>query len=432
MRVLFATAPFRSHLYVEVPLAWALRTAGHEVCIAGAPDLADDIAATGITAISVGEAVSISERMAAAEPPEAATQGGPVRPKSVQSDYARDDPHGELAASSAGWRGLFNPDSAFDDMVRFARAWQPDLVISDTFVFTGSVTARACGAAHARILFGADGLEQLRAACRAQPNGGSDPLRDWLEPIFERFGCGFDEEMVVGQWTIFPMPSWIWRPTGPHYLQVRHVPFNGPSTIPQWLHEAPTRRRVCVTLGLSHREGNFGVVASTADIFEAVADLDIEVVATLDAKQLESVTSVPDNVRAVDFVPLNALLPTCSAIVHSGGAGTFASAIEHAVPQVIVPNVYWSEKWWGPVAMASGLEERGAGVYAADADQLTADGLRRDLVRVLDDPSFQRNAVRLRTEMIAMPSPNDIVPALERLTADHRRINPLSANHRRP
>ncbi|MFJ6235384.1 activator-dependent family glycosyltransferase [Streptomyces griseus] len=442
MRILFVAAPFRSHLYVQTPLAWALRTAGHDVRIAASPDLADDIAHSGLTGVTIGPLVSLSAHMAASAPapddapaapapPESATAAGPVPPraKSHQSQYPLGDPVAEMASNVRGWRGMFNPDEAFHDLVRFARLWRPDLIVSDTFTFTGSVAARVTGAAHARILFGADGLGQLRKACHefwahwrddpAAPPPPADPLREWLEPILRGYGQEFDEDAVLGQWTLFPMPPWIHRPAGVSYIPLRHVPFNGPSTTPPWAYEPPTRRRVCITLGLAHREGGFGHSASTRDLLDAVADLDIEVVATFTQDQLEPGQRIPDNVRVADFVPLNVLLPTCSALVHSGGAGAFAAALEHGVPQLIVPTMYWSEKWWGPVAMANGLEERGAGVYVADADQLTAKELRDHLVRVLDEAEFTENAARLRTEMIAMPSPNDIVPVLEKLTAEH-------------
>ncbi|MEU8194199.1 activator-dependent family glycosyltransferase [Microbispora amethystogenes] len=423
MRVLFATAPFRSHLFVQAPLAWALRTAGHDVRVAAQPDMADDIMRCGLTAVPVGRGVDLNTQMSAAEPqenPADPRNPGPGLP--VQTDYARDDPLAELGAHVGGCRALFNPEAVIEELVEFARDWEPDLVVWDTFAFAGVVAARACGAAHARMLFGADGLGQLRAACRPiwdgqPPQARTDPLREWLEPVLARYGCAFDEETALGQWTIFPMPTWVWRPPGIHYLPMRHMAFNGPSSVPKWLHRPPARPRVCVTLGLSHRERNFGVVASAADLFAAVDGLDVEVIAALDATQLRSVTHVPDNVRVHDFVPLNVLLPTCSAIVHSGGAGTFASALEHGVPQLIVPNIYWAEKWWGPVLMANGLEDQGAGVYVADADHLTADTLRDRLVRVLEDPSFAGNAERLRRETLGMPTPNDVVPILERLTA---------------
>jgi hypothetical protein len=46
--------------------------------------------------------------------------------------------------------------------------------------------------------------------------------------------------------------------------------------------------------------------------------------------------------------------------------------------------------------------------------------LRKQLLRVLEDPSFARNAELLRIEWAGRPSPNEIVPLLETLTAEHR------------
>jgi hypothetical protein len=39
---------------------------------------------------------------------------------------------------------------------------------------------------------------------------------------------------------------------------------------------------------------------------------------------------------------------------------------------------------------------------------------------VLEDPSFTEAAQRLRAEVLAQPTPNDIVSLLEKLTAEHR------------
>jgi UDP:flavonoid glycosyltransferase YjiC (YdhE family) len=154
-------------------------------------------------------------------------------------------------------------------------------------------------------------------------------------------------------------------------------------------------------------------------MFDAVADLDVEVIATLDARQLGG-SALPDNVRAVDFVPLNALLPSCAALVHEGGTGAFASALENGVPQILVPNDFKVEKWGGPLAMGLGVESQGAGIYAGNSGTLTPDGLRHALKLVLDDPSYAENAARLRAEIKAMPTPADVVPVLEKLTAEYR------------
>lgn len=430
MRVLFLTCPNKTHLYAMAPLAWALQTAGHQVRVASQLDpaefTAEDIARTGLTGVSIGEEVNLGAMVAegAGDPPpepEPAVIDGPFeqRRKSVQSDYLDVDPHAELDLLARFHFRFFNPDSVIDDAVRYARSWQPDLVIWDgmTMAFAGPIAALASGAAHARFVFGTDALVQLRGADTAQGSTG-DPIREVMQPILDRFGLAFDEEMVLGQWSINTMPSWVWQPPDVDYLTMRAVPFNGPALLPQWLQEAPDRKRVCITLGLAYRELNAG--PSAMDLLEAIADLDIEVVVTIGAEQLAELPRVPDNVRAVEFVPMTALLPTCSAIVHHGGHGTFISAVEHGVPQLVVPGKFGHDKWWGPVAMANGLEEQGAGVYVSDPGRLTAAGLRESLLQVLKDEDYGANAARLAAQSAQAPSPNDVVPAIELLTAQHR------------
>lgn len=53
--------PVKAHVYPHVPLAWALRAAGHEVCVVSQPDLVDEIAETGLTVVPVGEALNLGE-----------------------------------------------------------------------------------------------------------------------------------------------------------------------------------------------------------------------------------------------------------------------------------------------------------------------------------------------------------------------------------
>ena len=423
MRILFLTVANRSDLYVATPLAWALRNAGHEVCVVSQPDLADVITPTGLLGVGVGEPpeVQITTQMNEAEPePAPARPVGGRNPR--QSEYAADDPAAEYASLVDNLFPVMSPETVFEDLVTFARQWKPDLVIWDMLTYAGPIAARACGAAHARLVLATDGVGQLRAALRPGWNGShGDPLRTWLQPKLDRLGQEFAEDVAVGQWTIDPMPAWTFHPEGVDFEPVRHVPFNGPALTPRWVFTPPARPRVCITLGNSHRDAG-RVEASAAELVEAVAELDVEVVATLSAEQLSALPRVPDNVRAVDFVPLNMLLPSCSVLVHHGGAGTFAAAVEHGVPQLFVPSTWWSEKWYGPVAMANGVEDGGAGAYVADSDRVTADSLRTALAAVLADPSFAANAEQIRKETLETPTPNQLVEILEARTAAHRGV----------
>lgn len=54
MRVLLVPLAASPHFFVQVPLVWALRAAGHEVRVASQPDLMDTVTAAGLPATPVG------------------------------------------------------------------------------------------------------------------------------------------------------------------------------------------------------------------------------------------------------------------------------------------------------------------------------------------------------------------------------------------
>ncbi|WP_037671815.1 activator-dependent family glycosyltransferase [Streptomyces griseus] len=419
MRVLFTTFAAKSHMYAQVPLAWALHTAGHEVRVASQPDLAEDITRTGLTAVPVGAPLLLEERMsedAAGVMEEPETDPSEIRPEVLTWDYMLSM---FTTMTPFVYQGA-SDDAMVDDLVSYARWWRPDLVIWDTMTFAGPVAARASGAAQARLLFGLDLVGHMRQTYRRLLESRpaplrEDPLAEWLGWSLDRYGSSYDEEVAVGQFTIDSVPPSLRLPVQLPYVNVRFTPYNGAATIPDWLRADPGRPRVCISLGLGHREIIGDDRAPIAHLLDAVSGLDIEVVATLDEGQRTSLPEIPENVRVVDFVPLDALLPTCSAIIHHGGAGTFGTALVHGVPQIIFPDMIWDT-----VHKARRLDALGAGVHVPDGTALTTELLRGHLRRVLDDPAVARNAARLRAEALGSPSPNSIVPVLERLTAQHR------------
>ncbi|MFJ7912979.1 activator-dependent family glycosyltransferase [Kitasatospora sp. NPDC096204] len=431
MRVLFVTVAAKAHFHVQVPLAWALRAAGHEVRVASQPDLLDTIVAAGLPATAVGPPLAQEESVAelrrrqerAAErltdPPDAQElmRMTEDRPEHLTPDFL----DGLFTVMTSAIFQNFSAEETVDDLVTLARRWRPDLVVWDTLLMGGAVAARAAGAAHARLLYGLDLVGTMRQRHResltARPGElREDPLAEWLDWTAARYGGGFSEDLVTGQWTLDPAPAALRTPTDLPWVPVRHIPYNGRAVLPPWLLEPPRRPRVCLTLGISFREVMGGERTSVPVLLEALAELDAEVVATLDTAQLAEAGPLPDNVRAVDFVPLDALLPSCSAIVHQGGFGTAQNALVHGVPQVVVPNDLWDLR-----PRAELIEWSGAGVRWSGTGPLTPAELHGLVTRVLDDPSFARGAVRLRDEIGAMPSPADLVPVLEGLTHRHRR-----------
>ncbi|MFI1169761.1 activator-dependent family glycosyltransferase [Streptomyces sp. NPDC020801] len=418
MRVLFTSFAMDAHFSGCVPLAWALRTAGHEVRVASQPALTESITRAGLTAVPVGadHAHDVVLRQAGAE----------IFALHQNRDYLenRHDKldfgflKGHMTVMSALFYSQINNDSMVDDLVGFARQWRPDLVVWEPFTFAGAVAARACGAAHARILSFPDMFLGARRFYLEQSRQGraenqDDVLAEWLDWTLGRFGCRFDEEVVTGQWTIDQMPSGVRLELGQPTVAMRYVPYNGmvPTVVPDWLRVRPDRPRVCVTLGMTARRVAFPHAVAVEDVFAAVEQLDIEVVATLSAEERALVAKVPDNIRIVEHVPLDALLPTCAAIVHHGGAGTWATAAALGVPQLAMG---WM---WDHLYRARRLEELGAGLHLPSTE-LSPGGLRSRLVRLLRDPSFRENAGHLRRRIESDPTPHDVVAVLQKLTAE--------------
>jgi glycosyltransferase (activator-dependent family) len=423
MRVLLAIMPSPTHLHPYVPLAWALQGAGHDVRVASYPDMTGTITDAGLLAVGLGDPVDLG----------AAVQGcaADVRLDHIVDPLATGSADPELwklirlylmspfwlhyaAEPAEGTRPIV------DDLVDFVRSWQPDLVVWDPMFFPAAVAARAVGAAHVRMLWGPDYFAWTRQAYRralADPNSAvdTDLMSELMMPTLARFGLEFDEELLIGAHTVDPMPASMRLPVDIPYLPVRRVPFTGVGTLPDWLREPAKRQRVCLSLGVStrqHFDKNRGL--PMADLLDMVADLDVELVATLNADQLASVTTVPDNVRLIDYVPLNLLLPTCSAIIHHGGGGTFAAAAAHRVPQLVTARTSGQS-----ADVARFVEERGAGLVGPDIDspRFSADLVKEKLVRILAERSFRAGAAALHAEMAAMPSPHDLVPRLEELAA---------------
>ncbi|PYC63468.1 glycosyl transferase family 28 [Micromonospora arborensis] len=431
MRVLFTVFAAKPHFYNMVPLAWAFRAAGHEVCVASQPDLADVITATGLTAVPVGDELEMANAFQS-DPDSGGSAGG--------APWQRLTGLSELDPERLTWNyvlGVFTigcsmeyeylgSQQVVDDLVEFARDWQPDLVIWDALTFAGGIAAHVTGAAHARLLFGQDYvfrmLEDYRTLLGAEPpERRDDPIADWLAGRLARYDTEFrpelTRELMTGQWTIDPTPDWMRLPLDLTYLPLRYLSFNGPSTIPTWVHEPPSRPRVCLSLGVSGRElfggdqVSTGDLTTVSDLLDALADFDIELIATLNAEQLASVRTLPDNVRAVDFVPLNELLPSCAAVIHHGGFGTTGNVLTHGVPGIVIPA-----PWWDAARLAALLERRGAGFLLPHAE-LSRANLRDRLGRLLAEPAHTRSAHEVRDELHAAPGPHDVVRELTALTA---------------
>ncbi|QFU89740.1 activator-dependent family glycosyltransferase [Amycolatopsis sp. YIM 10] len=428
MRILFATYPEKTHFLAMVPLAWALRAAGHEVRVASQPRLVDTITRAGLTAVPVGtdhgmDAVTkrfLAPEFAARHPAlYAKVRWGRLPPFDLPEDPARltwEALRDGQKEAVPGYRMANEPMVA--DLVAFARAWRPDLVFWEPVTYAAAIAARACGAAHARVLWSLDFFGRMRRHFlrlrRTRPeHDREDALGTWLAGLAGRYGVEFTEELLTGQFTVEQFPASLRMEVGLHSVPMRYVPYPGPAVIPGWLRHPPARPRVALTLGLSSAERFGGYSVSVRELLDGLAELDVEVVATVAESEQHKLTAVPPNARIVPFVPLPALLPTCSLVIHHAGFGTLCTTMLNAVPQLAIPEQ--------EDALVSTLrvERRGAAVVR-HVTELTGDFVREQARRLLAEPSFGAAAARLADEMLAMPTPAETVPELEKLAREHR------------
>lgn len=418
MRVLFASYAEKTHFLPMVPLAWALRAAGHDVRVASQPELAEVITGAGLTAVPVGRDHQLwrvvgrilTPRVAAASPElYRRTRAGqsppfdlPTDPAGVTADYLR-----QADAETAGVARMVN-GTMIDDLVAYAREWRPDLVVWEPGTYAGAIAAEAVGATHVRFLWGPDHYAVLRGHVLAHPDASAPGgLTDWLDGTAQRFGVSFDECLVTGRATLDQQPPTLRFRGDGRYLAVRHVPYGGPASVPNWLRSAPVRPRIALTLGLSATERFDGYRVPVAEMLDSLGGVDAEIVATVSGIDPDG---VPPNVRVAGFVPLHALLSSCSAVIHHGGAGTVAGAGLLGLPQMIVPDQGDGE------FIADRLTAHGAALSATPS-AATGPVVAAAAQRLLDDPVVSGRAADLRSEVLGLPTPASVVAELEHLVA---------------
>jgi L-2-deoxyfucosyltransferase/glycosyltransferase DesVII len=416
MRVLLMVFPTRTHVYSMAPVGWALTAAGHEVRFAGQrnPREVESFAETGLDAMWFGGELDIARHRQLQVDGNNAMQGdfriSESRPERYTEEYVRN--------VYEHWVEVFRwttPEPLLDELVRFARQWQPDLIVWDPMIYAAPILAQAIGVPHLRMMYAADQTARIGAQYRdlraSRPQDTTpDPFVEWMSAAVGRFGADYDEALRYGVKTIDCHPSYLrYEGVDVDYVPARFVAHNKPMAIPRWVLERPRRPRVMLTLGISNRQVLGVEETSVADLLDGLADLDVEVIATLNAAQLATVPKVPDNVRAVDFVPMNELLASCSAIVHQGGGATIGNAVVNGVPQLVIPGTTWSER-----VSAVAQVKRGNGLLV-DLEDVTPGSVREGIQRLLEEPGFRESALEVRDEMLATPTLDELVPEFERI-----------------
>ncbi len=214
---------------------------------------------------------------------------------------------------------------------------------------------------------------------------------------------GFNGDLLLHP---FPTSMDAPRADGPS-LPIGPLPFGGAmsDSPPDWVEWfGADRPGIYVTFGTEMAR-----TAPWAAIFMAMADLQVDVVATvgrgLDPADLGP---LPSNVRVAQFVPQRFLLDRATAIVSHAGAGTLIGAAAAGRVQLNLPLN--ADQWENADLLAA----TGAGL-TLEAHDRNAEAIGAAVERLLADVAARAAAKRVRTDFAKMPHPREVVAAVERL-----------------
>ncbi|WP_199444315.1 nucleotide disphospho-sugar-binding domain-containing protein [Umezawaea beigongshangensis] len=378
MRVLFCSTDGVSHLFPLVPLAWAMRAAGHEVLVTFA-EQTDQAVASGLHVVDAApgfDGMAIFDKT---------LEDNPEFARMWWSETLGDDPS-RFALMPAELNRPF-----FERTFALVEQWRPDLVVYEQTAAYGLIVAAKLGVPAVQRNLGIVRTGNLHRA-----------IADLLPDVFERYGVpGFVPPALVLE-TVPPSMFPFDRPEGEF---VRDVVFTGGAVLGDRLPERGDRPRIAITLG-TNRPGTDGL-GPLKGLLASSSSVDAEFVLALGETDLTPLGDLPANVRSVGWTPLEALFRTCDGVVHHGGGTTTMAAVDAGLPQVVGVNPLYP----GNETLAPAVRKAGIGIVT---DETAVDG--EVLNRMLTDESLRVNTVAVQRELASLPGPAELVARLEELT----------------
>jgi UDP:flavonoid glycosyltransferase YjiC (YdhE family) len=402
MRVLVTTFAAAGHFHPLVPLAQALRGAGHEVAFAGPASLATTVTGLGFPHFAAGydPADGVSGEVQAFW-----DEAKPLRPGPATGEFAG------LDLMELYWERLtagYMAARIVPDLMPVLRQWRPKVVVRGLYEVGGAIAAEAVGLPHATVQIGhlVDGPWLRRAASKE------------LDPIRRSVGLPPDPNAAMLYRHLllsFVPPSYqepgVFIPTQRH---LGTVVFDRPGseTAPAWLHPDLPRPVIYATFGTMAQFNSFPALFQTA--IAGLRELAGTLIVTVGRDQDPAALGPqPGHVHVERYVPQSLILPHADLVVHHGGHNTTLAALAHGLPQVIIPLGA------DQPANARRCDELGLGIALWPVDR-TPEAIATAARTVLADARFGQNAARMQAEMVALPGPEHAVTLLDDLVRSHR------------
>jgi hypothetical protein len=200
-------------------------------------------------------------------------------------------------------------------------------------------------------------------------------------------------------------PSLQWTTPADDAIASRYVGYNGSGAMEPWLFQKPEAPRVLVTLGNVPIEGDHAHVLRRT--IQALKPFDIEVViAAGENLSIDQLGDVPRRTRLIKGLPLSHVVPTCSAVIHHGGAGSVMAATIAGVPQLGLPQLS------AQYQHADRIAEVGAGLVL-HPEHATVEAITASVQALLEDACLRATVRRLQVENASRPRLDQVVQLLE-------------------
>ena len=376
MRLLFVSRPGLGHILPLLPIAGAAKGAGHDVRFATSADLAPVPASHGfpVDIVGLSDTGAIPQALVAEKP--------------ARSDIRK-------FVFTKFFAGI-ELEPRLRDIEAKCLPQRPDAILHDIAELASPVAA-----AIARIPLVTVGFGPLLDPAVAEVAGtAAEPARRARGLTVPKW-AGLYRDLYVD-----PCPPLLQVPAIADLPVVQSM---GPgpraaAAPPDWIGDVKAPL-VYVTMGtIFNRDHRVFRI-----ILEALHRLPVEVVMTVGRNNDPAAFGpIPKTTRIFQYVPQDALLPHCRAVVAHGGSGTLLGTLAHGVPLVLLPqsaDQFYNASRAVPADLALSLTP----------EEATVDAIAAAMARILDEPSFAEAARRAANQLTSMPGPNEIVRTIERL-----------------
>lgn len=403
-RFLFSTTPGYGHIHPLIPLAHALKQAGHAVAFATSASRQLLVEASGFTFFPVGSDLATDPEY---QQSKAQLATMPLALESEILNYARI------------WCGIA-PRLRTPQLVEIARSWQPDMVIREAGEYGAVIAAEHLGLPHATVAFttalkgiaifeqgAAERLDPIRQSWGLAPDPTLKSLRRYLHLAYSP--PSFSLQDVGG-----PVAGSV--PATTHFVRPEIFDNADNESLPDWVEQLPAQPTVYVTLGTEVNRESELYPSVLQTIITGLRDTSVNLIVTLGRdKDPADFGPQPANVHIERYIPQSLLLPRCNLIVMHGGSNSLLAALDIGLPMVVVPLIA-DQFFNAPIVQQMRLGQ------VVEREHLTPASIRAAVEEVLGNPIYRHNVGRLQAEMHALPDQTYAVRLVETVAAERKAV----------